>query len=571
MAQGLPDRIGRLSLVSGDVAFQLKSEADWATADFNYPVYDGMKIATDAKGRAEIGVGGNALRLSSDTEIEMATLSDRLLDIVVLRGHVHLSLHQINSGENVEIELSAGSVWPLQAGGYAAELGAEDQPSRVAVLDGKASVLGSNAELSIDAGQRALVEGDNRVSLIPTTMPSTGQPDGGKAAPPPAAPSPQDGAAEDDFIQWAVDRDTLPGTNVPQNLSRDTSGYQMLDEYGEWRPSETYGRVWYPTEVPADWQPYRYGHWVSLAPWGPTWVDDQPWGFVPFHYGRWAMIDGQWGWVPGDADEPEVYAPALVVFLGSPDQVLLDDSGGAAVGWVPLGPDEPYLPWYDAGDDYVRRVNAGHVHEFRGISGRRIAEIRRAAFERRLANRGFATVVSRATFAEAKPVGGAMVHVSAEHIAHAPAMMGAPQYRSGEGRHLLHAEPTRPRAAAAEHGNISPFHREPAPPAAAAMHAAGRGAAHPGAAGAGTAYRPHEAPPRNLLNREYQPPPRGQQFARPGTPAQFGRPGVMPQPQFHGAQPLQQHGFGGFQMPGRAAPMVRAPAPRSAPSGGHHK
>ena len=27
--------------------------------------------------------------------------------------------------------------------------------------------------------------------------------------------------------------------------------------------------------------------WVWLRPWGWTWVDDAPWGFAPFHYGRW--------------------------------------------------------------------------------------------------------------------------------------------------------------------------------------------------------------------------------------------------------------------------------------------
>ena len=35
------------------------------------------------------------------------------------------------------------------------------------------------------------------------------------------------------------------------------------------------------------------------AGWGPTWVDSAPWGYAPFHYGRWAFICGRWGWCPG--------------------------------------------------------------------------------------------------------------------------------------------------------------------------------------------------------------------------------------------------------------------------------
>ncbi len=244
-----PDRIGRLNLVSGAVAFQLQNQPSWSEADFNYPVYTGMRVVTDVKGRAEIGVGPDALRLASDTEVEMATMSPRLLDIVVIRGHVHLSLHQLDTRENVEIELSAGSVWPLQTGGYAAELGAEDQPSKVAVLDGKASLLGSNQELPVDAGQRAIVEGDTKVSLIssakaavyspvkpPAHASAPQAPDDAKgrpdttpsgAASPPAARPPSSGSDDVAFIQWAVDRDTLPGTNVPPNLARDSSGYQI--------------------------------------------------------------------------------------------------------------------------------------------------------------------------------------------------------------------------------------------------------------------------------------------------------------------------------------------------------
>ena len=148
-----------------------------------------------------------------------------------------------------------------------------------------------------------------------------------------------------------------------------------LDAAGKWATTPAAGPVWYPTAVAADWAPYRYGHWAFVAPWGWTWIDDAPWGFAPFHYGRWAQFDGRWGWSPaarswpvevvvrdpgddrhdppveqGREFERPVYAPALVAFIGGGGFGISLSVGGtmAAVGWVPLAPDEPYHPWYHA-------------------------------------------------------------------------------------------------------------------------------------------------------------------------------------------------------------------------------
>ena len=43
----------------------------------------------------------------------------------------------------------------------------------------------------------------------------------------------------------------------------------------------------------------RTGHWAWVRPWGWTWVDDAPWGFAPFHYGRWVYHRNAWCWAPG--------------------------------------------------------------------------------------------------------------------------------------------------------------------------------------------------------------------------------------------------------------------------------
>ena len=99
-------------------------------------------------------------------------------------------------------------------------------------------------------------------------------------------------------------------------VAPEMTGAEDLYQYGSFESAPEYGTVWYPRDVPADWQPYRYGHWDNVRPWGQTWVDDRPWGFAPFHYGRWAYIGNRWGWVPGQYTPHPVYAPALVAFVG---------------------------------------------------------------------------------------------------------------------------------------------------------------------------------------------------------------------------------------------------------------
>ncbi|GAB3774364.1 hypothetical protein GCM10028818_17100 [Spirosoma horti] len=109
-----------------------------------------------------------------------------------------------------------------------------------------------------------------------------------------------------------------PGISVPVQTF-----YNELAPYGQWMPSPAYGSVWIPN-VGQDFQPYATdGHWV-VTEFGNTWVSDYPWGWAPFHYGRW-YFDNQygWAWVPGSD-----WGPAWVSWR----------TGGGYYGWAPLGP-----------------------------------------------------------------------------------------------------------------------------------------------------------------------------------------------------------------------------------------
>ncbi|HKQ19972.1 MAG TPA: DUF6600 domain-containing protein [Candidatus Eisenbacteria bacterium] len=100
--------------------------------------------------------------------------------------------------------------------------------------------------------------------------------------------------------------------------------YGSLDRYGTWVEVSTYGQVWCPLDVSAGWRPYTVGSW-AYTDYGWMWIADDPWGNVPYHYGRWTFDSYYgWVWVPGD-----VWGPAWVSWR----------YGDGWAGWAPLPPD----------------------------------------------------------------------------------------------------------------------------------------------------------------------------------------------------------------------------------------
>ena len=143
-------------------------------------------------------------------------------------------------------------------------------------------------------------------------------------------------------------------------VPRDTiDGVEDLDEYGSWSQDADLGPVWVPAVTIVGWAPYRFGHWAWIAPWGWTWIDDAPWGFAPFHYGRWAFRFNHWAWVPGPSVFHPVYAPAMVVFVGG-GGMLPGRAPGGSIGWFPLGPHEPYIPPYTSDRSHLHNVDVEH-------------------------------------------------------------------------------------------------------------------------------------------------------------------------------------------------------------------
>lgn len=122
-----------------------------------------------------------------------------------------------------------------------------------------------------------------------------------------------------------------------------------LAPYGDWQTDPRYGRVWSPSPgaVGADFAPYVTGGGWALSQYGWTWVSTYPWGWAPFHYGRWVTLAARgWAWVPGTT-----WGPAWVSWR----------AGDGYVGWAPLPPAGLALASPTEGASYWRFVPAAQL------------------------------------------------------------------------------------------------------------------------------------------------------------------------------------------------------------------
>src|SRR5450759_3728484 len=386
-AQDPPSRVARLNYISGTVSFRPGTVDEWTAATINYPLYNGDHLWADRDARTELHVGSTALRMGPETALAILNLDDRIVQLSLTGGTLHVRLRALGEGESFEVDTPNAAVTLLRSGEYRFFVDGDRGLTTVTVRGGDAEVTGGGRAFTLHARESAQLSGadDNfSVQLDPAAL-------------------------ADQFEFWCQERDRREEQSQSvRYVSRETIGYEDLDANGAWSEVPDYGWVWAP-RVNAGWAPYRDGRWAWVEPWGWTWVDDAPWGFAPFHYGRWANVSGAWFWVPGTMVARPVYAPALVAFVGGPRAgMAIAIGGGSGVAWFPLGPHEVYRPAYRSSEFYVRQVNVTHVN----VTNINVTNVRYVN-----QNTGSVTMVSREVFVGARPVRTAHVAVGADVIA----------------------------------------------------------------------------------------------------------------------------------------------------------
>ena len=340
------------------------------------------------------------IRLAPNTGFSFLNLDDNTVQIQLTSGAINITVRRLDDNDDFEVDTPNLAFTVSQPGHYRVEASADGTNTVISIREGDGEATGNGQTYTLHAGQGGTFSGTD--SLYADVEP-IGDPD--------------------DFDNWSESRDhRYDYSRSAHYLSPDVVGYDDLDDYGDWRDDSNYGHVWFPNRVAVGWAPYHDGHWDWISPWGWTWVDDSPWGYAPFHYGRWVSVGGRWGWVAGPVAVQAVYAPALVVFIGGGPGGF-----GGNVGWFPLGPREVYVPSYHVSQAYVnsrqhqqydRECHSGHErlqHNHRQQHHEHHeCDVREPERARRGDGGSAARVRERATGGESSG------HVNAQQIAAAP-------------------------------------------------------------------------------------------------------------------------------------------------------
>jgi hypothetical protein len=390
-----PSRVARLSIAQGNVSLEPASVNQFSPADLNDPLTTGDRLWADNGAQAELEAGQLALRLGEATDLTVTAMTDALAQFGLAQGSVHLRTYALDPGTTTELDTPNVAITVTQPGDVRVDVDPNSDTTIVTLISGEVEVDGNGLQQTLQPGQRVRLAGTDPVSA-----------------------------------QWlqAVDNDGLDSFSAERDqayegaesaeqsyLNPDTVGGADLAQYGDWTPDADYGDVWYPTQVAVGWQPYCYGHWTWVAPWGWTWVESEPWGFAPFHYGRWTQVRSRWGWIPGPPVVHPVYSPGLVVFVRP---------GTGVTAWFPLGPNEPYAPWYHASALYLNRVNVSNIYsrdpsQVRAIykTSNREVYANPLGASQRFTNRSSGTIaVSQTNFAAGRPVASAVMHLPAAQL-----------------------------------------------------------------------------------------------------------------------------------------------------------
>jgi hypothetical protein len=250
-----PSRVARIAYVSGDASFSPGSEPDtWVHARINRPMVAGDRMWVERGARAELQLGQAAIRAAGGTSLSLLNLDDRIVQVQLNEGTLNVRVRRLDRGQTFEIDTPNLAYSIRRPGNYRIQVDANGDATTVLARVGMAEAYGEGS--AFITAERVTYRFFGTGLREYQTFSRWGP---------------------DEFDRWASDRDRRWDNSVSRRfVSMDMIGYEDLDANGTWRRVPEYGNVWIPSRVPADWAPYRDGHWSWVEPWGWTWIDDAP-------------------------------------------------------------------------------------------------------------------------------------------------------------------------------------------------------------------------------------------------------------------------------------------------------
>jgi hypothetical protein len=385
-SEGSAPDVARISLIHGDVSMARGDTGEWSSTTVNAPLVRGDQVATGEGARAEVQLDfANIVRLAARSQAKIADLTRTRIQVQVAQGYASYTLLKGNEAD-VEIDSPNVAVRPLRPGRYRMQV-ISDSETNVIVRDGEAEITTPQGSTRVQSGEMITVRGTDQPEYKVSSAPEN-----------------------DDWDRWNKDRDNVIRDAASWgHTNRYYTGANDLDAYGHWVYVPGYGNVWQPYQE-ATWAPYQTGRWVWEPYYGWTWVSYEPWGWAPYHYGRWFYYGSSWCWWPGPVyvHYRPLWSPAFVFFVGFGHR---SGFGFGSIGWFPVGPHDPFYPWYGRGFNRVNVINITNINVINVNRGRR------GDFIAPLAVRGRQPYYSNANLALTNPhIRGSITSVSSENF-----------------------------------------------------------------------------------------------------------------------------------------------------------
>lgn len=268
----------------------------------NQPLIPGDSLIVGASSRVEVVLSDGAILRLADGEVRFDALAltpdtgDTLSRLAVVAGQLQVVLHP-DSESPLEIETANATLYLEAPGEYLVTVPNYDRTS-VAVRQGYAEAQTDRGSVIVRSGEAAYVDGTEWASV--------------------------EVAAAGRRSRLELWGDELEAEARLAQMPYVEPGLRYraarMANHGAWIEYE--GRWAWRPHVTATWRPYVHGVWRH-TPSGLTWISNEPWGWVPSHYGSWDLVPGYgWVWFAGSH-----YTPASVYWYWGPTHVA----------WVPAG------------------------------------------------------------------------------------------------------------------------------------------------------------------------------------------------------------------------------------------
>ena len=318
----------RISLIKGDVQINTPDAGDWGYASINTPLAEGDQVWVPEGGRVELQLNsGTYIRLDQNSALQILSMDKDSSQFYLSQGNAYF-YYDAPRGSVIQVDTPDASTRAFDRTIFRIDMSDQYQYTDVAVYKGFVETENEVGKTRINAGQTVSLGYNTNGEVAPMGPP-------------------------DEWERWNKkrnDRLFARDGRSSRYLPAELRAYSYdFDSYGRWVQMPDYGYVWTPTVVVgARWSPFRDGRWIWIGG-DYVWVAYEPWGWAPYHYGRWSfIINIGWFWVPPVASEV-YWSPGYVGWVRTADYVA----------WVPLAPGETY---YGRGDHGRHSVNITNVN-----------------------------------------------------------------------------------------------------------------------------------------------------------------------------------------------------------------